>query len=155
MEMVNVIRREQGLVEVKQANFIAGDKPSKRTKNSVYKNGLINIFLSYLHRSPMKFLQRIAQRLTLGRIMIIIGNTYNDTSISYLCFIALSSCFSDISDILITKFSRIYAIFILIITPWLLDFVNKRFSNLSRRITFFRQWNDFFKFFYSSKFTKN
>ena len=31
------IRREQGLVEVKQAKFLAGDKPSKRTKNPLMR----------------------------------------------------------------------------------------------------------------------
>ena len=63
---INAIRREQGLVEVKQAKFLAGDKPSKRTKNSANEDGLTNLVLSYFHRSPMEFLQGIAHRLTFG-----------------------------------------------------------------------------------------
>ena len=53
------IRREQGLVEVKQAKFLAGDKPSKRTKNFGNEEGLTNLVLSYFHRSPIEFLQGI------------------------------------------------------------------------------------------------
>ena len=63
---INAIRREQGLVEVKQAKFLSGDKPSKRTKNSANEDGLTNLVLSYFHRSPMEFLQGIAHRLTFG-----------------------------------------------------------------------------------------
>ena len=63
---INAIRREQGLVEVKQAKFLAGDKPSKRTKNSANEEGLTNLVLSYFHLSPMEFLQGIAHRLNFG-----------------------------------------------------------------------------------------
>ena len=62
----NTIRREQGLVEVKQAKFLAEDKPSKRTKNSANGDGLANLVLSYFHRSPMEFLQGIVYNLTFG-----------------------------------------------------------------------------------------
>ena len=40
---IDALKREQGLVEVKQVKFIAGDKPTKRRKDNANEEGLKNL----------------------------------------------------------------------------------------------------------------
>ena len=75
---IDALKREQGLVEVKQAKFIAGDKPTKRRKAYANEEGLKNLIQSYFHRQPIEFLQGVAHRIEM-----------NDTYLSIPLYIIL------------------------------------------------------------------
>ena len=47
--------KRQGLVEVKQGEFLAGEKPTKRRKDKTNEEGFKSLILSYFHRKPMNF----------------------------------------------------------------------------------------------------
>ena len=59
---IDALKREQGLVEVKQAKFLAGEKTTRRQKDKANEEGL-KIILSYFHRQPIEFLQCVAHRV--------------------------------------------------------------------------------------------
>ena len=67
-KFIGALKKEQGLIEVKHAKFIAGDKPSKRIKNAANEEAISNLVLGYLHRSPIEFLRRVAHRITLNQL---------------------------------------------------------------------------------------
>ena len=58
--------RSSSIKKIKQAKFLAGDKPTKRTKNFANEEALYNLFLGYFHRSPIDFLKGVAHRFTLS-----------------------------------------------------------------------------------------
>ena len=60
---IDALKREQGLVEVKHAKFIAGEKPTKRLKNKASEEALKTLILGYLHRQPMEFVRGVAHRI--------------------------------------------------------------------------------------------
>ena len=64
-KFIKALMREQGLVEVRQAKYIGGDKPSKRVKNRANEEALLNLVLGYLTRPPIEFLKGIAFRFSL------------------------------------------------------------------------------------------
>ena len=47
------------LVEVRQAMYIGGNKPSKRVKNRANEEALLNLVMGYLTRPPIEFLKWI------------------------------------------------------------------------------------------------
>ena len=53
----------QGLVEVKQGKFLAGERPTRRQKDKVNEEELKSLILSYFHRQPIEFLQGVAHRI--------------------------------------------------------------------------------------------
>ena len=59
----DALKREQGLVEVKHAKFIAGETPTKRLKNDAREEGLKTLTPGYLHRQPMEFVRGVAHRI--------------------------------------------------------------------------------------------
>ena len=54
------LKREQGLVEVRQAKFIAGAQPPKRVKSQANEQALKELIASYLYRPRMEFLRGVA-----------------------------------------------------------------------------------------------
>lgn len=50
---IDALKREQGLVEVKQAKFLAGEKPTKIQKDKTNEEELKSLILSYFHRQLM------------------------------------------------------------------------------------------------------
>ena len=60
---MKALKQEQGLVELKQAKYIAGENPSKRQKDKDNEEGLKNLILSYLHREPIDFIRGVANRI--------------------------------------------------------------------------------------------
>ena len=60
---IDALKREQGLVKVKQAKFLAGEKPTRRQKDKANEEGLKSLILSYFHRQPIEFLQGVAHRI--------------------------------------------------------------------------------------------
>ena len=60
------LKREQGLVEARQAKFLSGEKPTKRSKNRANEDALKTLILSYFHRPPLEFLKGVAHRFSMG-----------------------------------------------------------------------------------------
>ena len=65
-KFINALKREQGLVEAKQAKFIGGEKPAKRTKNKANEEALTNLVQGYLSRPPLEFLRGVAHRFSIN-----------------------------------------------------------------------------------------
>ena len=63
---INALKQEQGLVEVRQAKFIAGEKPTKRRKDKANEEGLKGLIFGYFHRLPLEFLRGVAHRIGLN-----------------------------------------------------------------------------------------
>ena len=59
---IDALKREQGLVEVKQGTFIAGERRTRRQKDKANEEGLKSLILSYFHRQPIEFLQGVVHR---------------------------------------------------------------------------------------------
>ena len=59
------LKREQGLVEVRQAKFLSGETPTKRSKNRANEDALKTLILSYFHRPPLEFLKGVAHRFSM------------------------------------------------------------------------------------------
>ena len=62
----NALKREQGLVKVKQAKFIAGEKPAKRRKDKANEEGLKNLISGYFHGLPMEYIHGVTHRIGLN-----------------------------------------------------------------------------------------
>ena len=60
---IDALKREQGLIELKQAKFLAGEKPTRRQKDKVNEEGLKSLILIYFHRQPIEFPQEVAHRI--------------------------------------------------------------------------------------------
>ena len=58
-KFISALKREQGLVEVKQAKFIAGDKPTKRRKDKANAEALKEMVMSYYYFPRLEFLRGI------------------------------------------------------------------------------------------------
>ena len=59
------LKREQGLVEVRQAKFIAGAQPPKRVKSQANEQALKELIASYLYRPRMEFLRGVAHHFSM------------------------------------------------------------------------------------------
>ena len=54
-----LLEREQGLVEVRQAKFIAGAQPPKRVRSQANEHALKELIARYLYRRRMEFIRGI------------------------------------------------------------------------------------------------
>ena len=54
-KFISALKREQGLVEVRQAKYLAGDQPVKRKAVKDNERALKNLFLSYSHAPEWNF----------------------------------------------------------------------------------------------------
>ena len=59
-KLLVALKREQGLVEVRQAKFLSGEKSTKRSKNRANEDALKTLILKYFHRPPLEFLKGVA-----------------------------------------------------------------------------------------------
>ena len=64
-KFISALKREQGLVEVRQAKYLAGDQPVKR-KATHNERALHNLIGSYSERPRMEFLRGIAHHFNIG-----------------------------------------------------------------------------------------
>ena len=64
-KFITALKREQGLVEVRQAKFIAGTNPPKRRKNQATEEALKQLVTSYVWRPTMEFLRGVAHHFNL------------------------------------------------------------------------------------------
>ena len=62
------LKREQGLVEVRQAKFIAGAQPPKRIKSQAHEQTLKELIASYLYRPRMEFLRGVAHHFSMDAL---------------------------------------------------------------------------------------
>ena len=60
---MKALKQEQGLGKLKQAKYIAGEKPSKRQKDKDNEESLKNLIIGYLHREPVEFIRGVAHRI--------------------------------------------------------------------------------------------
>ena len=65
-KFISALKREQGLVEAKQAKYIGGEKPVKRLKNRANEDALTNLVQGYLNRPPLEFLKGVAYRFSIN-----------------------------------------------------------------------------------------
>ena len=63
---ISALKREQGLVEVRQAKYLAGDQPVKRKAVKDNERALKNLILSYSHRPRMEFLRGVSYHFSIG-----------------------------------------------------------------------------------------
>ena len=61
---LTILKREQGLVEVKQAFYISGRNPSKRRYFEEREKALENLVESYLLRPKFEFLRGVSYHFT-------------------------------------------------------------------------------------------
>ena len=59
------LKREQGLVDVRQAKFIAGAQPPKRIKSQANEQALKELNASHLYRPRMEFLRGVAHHFSM------------------------------------------------------------------------------------------
>ena len=62
-KFITALKKEQGLVEVKQAKFIAGTKPTKRRKSKNKELDMRELVMGYLHRPKIEFLRGVAHQI--------------------------------------------------------------------------------------------
>ena len=62
-KFIQALKLEQGIVEVKQMKFLAGEKPTKRIKWQHQEETLKNIIQDYLNRTMLEFLKGIAHHI--------------------------------------------------------------------------------------------
>ena len=89
-KFIVALKREQGLVEVKQSKLLSGEKPTKRVKNKANEEALKTLILSYFHRTPLEFLKGVAHRFYMESILF--NSQINNLSILILHFISLYCC---------------------------------------------------------------
>ena len=65
-KFISALKREQGLVEVRQAKCLAGDQPVKRKATQDNERALHNLNGSYSERPRMEFLGVIAYHFNIG-----------------------------------------------------------------------------------------
>ena len=65
LELIAALKREQGLVEVRQAKLIAGAQPNKRVKSQANEQTLKEQSASYLYRPRMEFLRGVAHHFSM------------------------------------------------------------------------------------------
>ena len=65
-KFIDSLKREQCLVEAKQAKYIGGDKPVKLLKNRANEEALTNLVQGYLHRPQLEFLRGVAYRFCIN-----------------------------------------------------------------------------------------
>ena len=65
---ISALKREQGLVEVRHAKFLAGNAPTKRKRCQASEQALIDLVLCYFdeNRSKTEFLRGVAHHFSLG-----------------------------------------------------------------------------------------
>ena len=61
-KFIDILKKEQGLVEVKHAFYISGRNPHKRSKYTYQERVLRNLIDSYLSRPKLEFLKGVAYR---------------------------------------------------------------------------------------------
>ena len=61
---LDILKKEQDLIEVKQAFYISGRKPSKRKFNADRKKALATLVVSYESRPKLEFLRGIAYQFS-------------------------------------------------------------------------------------------
>ena len=59
-KFLSVLKKEQGLTEVKQAFYLCGKNPSKRKSNADHERALETLVEDYLTRPKMDFLRGVA-----------------------------------------------------------------------------------------------
>ena len=62
-KFIQALKLEQGLVEVKQMKFLAGEKPTKRVKWQHQEETHKNIIHDYLNRTVLEFLKGVAHHI--------------------------------------------------------------------------------------------
>ena len=67
-KFISALKREQGLVEVKQAKHIAGDSSTKRKTAQANEQGLRNLVSSYVHRPRLEFLRGVPHHFSIGTL---------------------------------------------------------------------------------------
>ena len=67
-KFIAALKREQGLVELRQAMFLAGNAPTKRKRCQASEQDLIDLVLHYFDedRTTMEFLRSVAHHFSLG-----------------------------------------------------------------------------------------
>ena len=66
VKFIAALKREQGLVEVRQAKFIAGAPPAKRRRAQASEQAVVNLVAGYHHRPGLEFLRGVAHHFSLG-----------------------------------------------------------------------------------------
>ena len=65
-KFITALKREQGLVEIRQAKYIAGDRVYKRKTSQANENAFSHLVGSYLHRPRLEFLRGVAHQFSMG-----------------------------------------------------------------------------------------
>ena len=65
-KFIAALKREQGLVEVRQAKFIAGAPPTKRKRAQASEQALVNLVAGYYHRTRVEFLRLVTHHSAEG-----------------------------------------------------------------------------------------
>ena len=82
-EFIAFLKREQGLVEVRQAKFIAGEQPPKRVKTQVNERTMEEFIASYFYRPRMEFLREVAHHFGMdNNEMVFVSEAFAIVSLS-------------------------------------------------------------------------
>ena len=65
-KFLSALKREQGLVELRQAKYIDGNQASKRKKVQANEKAPRDLVGSYLHRPRLEFLRGVAHHFNIG-----------------------------------------------------------------------------------------
>ena len=63
---ITALKSDQGLVEVRQAKYIAGNQPTKRYTAQSNEQALRDLVRTYLHRPKLEFLRGVAHHFSIG-----------------------------------------------------------------------------------------
>ena len=66
LKFISALKREQGLVELRQAKYTAGSRPTKRKAAQANEQALRDLVGSYLHRPRLEFLRGVAHHFSIG-----------------------------------------------------------------------------------------
>ena len=64
-KFVTALKREQGLVELRQTEFVTGARPAKRSKDQANEDALKQLVGSYQWRPKMEFLRGVAHHYSM------------------------------------------------------------------------------------------
>ena len=57
------IEARTGACRTQTNKYIAGEKLTKRRKDKDNEEGLVNLYLGYLHKEPVEFIRGVAHRI--------------------------------------------------------------------------------------------
>ena len=109
------LKKEQALVEVKQAFYISGKKPGKRRCYSERESALENLIKGYLTRPKDEFLRGVAYHLSKRNALVLPKTTFSKLNIynslgsfTSLIYHLSNSCGSESLSVLAQNYVNIF-----------------------------------------------